>query len=195
MVAFSFDAGSDPGYTLQILDTLAANRITASFGLTGTWAEQNPALLRAVVDGGHELINHSYDHASFTGISTNMPPLTQAERREQLERTEAVVQQITGGSTKPYFRPPYGDYDASVNTDVGALGYAYNVMWTVDSGGWKGIPAGEITQRCLDLAEPGTIYVFHVGSASQDGPALQAIIDGLRLAGYEIGSVSNVLAP
>jgi peptidoglycan/xylan/chitin deacetylase (PgdA/CDA1 family) len=82
-----------------------------------------------------------------------------------------------------------------VNADVGARGYAFNVMWTVDSRGWKGISAAAITQRCLELAAPGAIYVFHVGSASQDGPALQGIIDGLRAAGYEIGGVPDVLAP
>ena len=194
-VAFSFDAGSDAGYTSQILDTLAANGIMASFGMTGRWAEQNPDLLRRVVNDGHELINHSYDHASFTGLSTGLSALTQAQRWEELDRTESIVQQVAGGSTKPYFRPPYGDYDASVNVDVGARGYAYNVMWTVDSGGWRGISARDITQRCLSLAEPGAIYVFHVGSASQDGPALQGIIDGLRASGYTIGSVSGVLAP
>src|SRR2546426_52164 len=39
MVAFSFDAGSDAGFTAQILDTLRTNRIEASFGVTGRWAE------------------------------------------------------------------------------------------------------------------------------------------------------------
>ncbi len=195
MVAFSFDAGSDAGYTSQILDTLSANRITASFGMTGHWAEQNPELVRRIVRDGHDLINHSYDHSSFTGLSTGEAPLTQAQRWEQLDRTEAIIKDLTSASTKPYFRPPYGDYDASVNADIGARGYLYNVMWTVDSGGWRGIPAADINQRCLDLAEPGAIYVFHVGAGSQDGPALQAVIDGLRAAGYEIGSVPDVLAP
>ena len=193
MVAFSFDAGSDAGYTAQILDTLAANGIHASFGMTGRWAEQNPDLLRRIVSEGHGLINHSYDHQSFTGVSTGKPPLSQAERWDQLDRTEASVQTLTGATTKPYFRPPYGDYDESVNADVGARGYGYNVMWTVDSRGWTGIPAAEIRQRCLDLSEPGAIYVFHVGSASQDGPALQSIIDGLRAAEYGIGSVPDVI--
>ncbi len=195
MVAFSFDAGSDVGYASQILDTLSGAGIHASFGMTGKWVEQHPDLVRRMANEGHELINHTYDHASFTGGSTGTPPLTQAARWDELDRTESVVQQIAGVSTKPYFRPPYGDYDDSVNADVGARGYAYNIMWTVDSRGWTGLPAGDITQRCLDLAEPGAIYVFHVGGASQDGPALQGIIDGLRAAGYEIGSVSDVLAP
>ena len=195
MVALSFDAGSDVGYAAQILDTLKANGIRASFGMTGRWAEQNPELLRRIVREGHHLINHTYDHASFTGSSTGQPALTQAERWGELDRTEQIIGDLTGASTKPYFRPPYGAYDDSVNVDVGGRGYQYNVMWTVDSRGWKGISAPEITQRCRELVQPGAIYVFHVGSASQDGPALQGIIDGLRADGYQIGSVPDVLAP
>jgi len=193
MVAFTFDAGADVGFVGQILDTLKANGIVASFGITGRWAEQNPEMLRRIVQEGHQLINHSYDHASFTGLSTSKPPLTQAQRWEELDRTESIVASLTGASAKPYFRPPYGDYDASVNADVYARGYIYNVLWTVDSRGWQGISAKEIAERCLSLAEPGAIYVFHVGSASQDAAALQQIIDGLRAEGYVIGSVPQVL--
>ena len=193
IVAFSFDAGADAGFASQILDTLAANGIHASFGMTGRWAERNPELLQRMVREGHHLINHTYDHASMTGASTKTAPLTREQRWEELDRTETIVAQLTGATTKPYFRPPYGDFDASVNEDVGARGYAYNVLWTVDSRGWMGWSAGAIIQRCLEQAEPGAIYVFHVGSASQDGPALQAIIDGLRGQGYFIGAVPDVL--
>lgn len=192
-VAFTFDAGSDAGYTAQILDTLAANGITASFGMTGRWAETYPDLLRRIVADGHTLINHTYDHKSFTGNSTGATPLTQAERWEELRRTEQIVADLTGATMQPFFRPPYGDYDDSVNADVGAIGYSYNVMWTVDSRGWMGYTAEQIVQRCTDLAEPGAIYVFHVGSASQDGPALQQLIDNLRAAAYTIGDINAVL--
>jgi peptidoglycan-N-acetylglucosamine deacetylase len=194
-VAFSFDAGSDAGYAGMILNTLAANGIRASFGMTGRWAEQNPGLLQRMVSEGHNLINHSYDHGSMTGASTGQRPQTREERWWQLDRTEEIIAGLTGATTTPYFRPPYGAYDASVNADVGARGYAYNVMWTIDSRGWMAWSAGAITQRCLELAEPGAIYVFHVGSASQDGPALQGIIDGLRAKGYAIGTVPDVMAP
>ena len=186
-VFLTFDAGSDTGFTAQILDTLKASGIAAAFGVTGRWAEQNPDLVRRIAQEGHTVINHSYDHPSFTGRSTNLPSLTQAERWEQLDETESIIQRLAGVSTKPYFRPPYGDYDDSVNADLYARGYLYNVIWTVDSLGWNGLAADEIVERCLSLAEPGAIYVFHVGSASQDAPALQRIIDGLRQMGYTIG--------
>jgi peptidoglycan/xylan/chitin deacetylase (PgdA/CDA1 family) len=187
-VYLTFDAGSDTGFTGQILDTLAVNDIVAAFGVTGRWAEQNPELVRRIAQEGHSFINHSYNHSSFTGRSTNMSPLTQAQRWEQLDKTEGIIQDLAGVSTKPYFRPPYGDYDDSVNADIYARGYQYNVMWTVDSLGWNGLAADDIVVRCLALAEPGAMYVFHVGSASQDAAALQRIIDGLREMGYAIGS-------
>jgi len=187
-VYLTFDAGSDTGFTAQILDTLKANGVDAAFGVTGRWAEQNPDLLRRIAQEGHTVINHSYDHPSFTGRSTNLPALTQAQRWDQLDKTESIIQGLAGVSTKPYFRPPYGDYDDSVNADVYARGYLYNVMWTVDSLGWNGLAADAIVERCLSLAEPGAIYVFHVGSASQDAAALQRVIDGLREMGYTIGS-------
>ncbi|HEV8574923.1 MAG TPA: polysaccharide deacetylase family protein [Dehalococcoidia bacterium] len=192
-VAFSFDAGSDTGYAGLILDTLAANGIKASFGMTGKWAERNPELLQRMVAEGHHLINHTYDHASMTGASTRTRALAREERWWELDRTEEIIMGLTGVTTKPFFRPPYGAHDASVNQDVGARGYLYNVMWTVDSRGWMGWSAGAMTQRCIQLAQPGAIYVFHVGSASQDGPALQGIIDGLRAAGYTMGTVPDVL--
>jgi len=161
--------------------------------MTGRWADLNPELLQRMVNEGHNLINHTYDHASLTGHSTGGAAQTREERWAQLDGTEAIIAGLTGATTKPYFRPPFGDYDESVNEDVGARGYGYNVLWTVDSRGWLGLSAGAITQRCVQLAEPGAIYVFHVGSASQDGPALQGIIDGLLAAGYTIGSVPDVL--
>lgn len=194
-IAFTFDAGSDAGYTTLILDTLSANGLHATFGMTGRFAETYPDLVRRMVNDGHTLINHSYDHKSFTGNSTGAAPLTREQRWDELDRTESIIQQLTGATTLSYFRPPYGDYDASVNEDVGARGYAYNVMWTLDSRGWMGIPAAQIVQRCLDNAQAGAIYIFHVGSASEDGPALQQIIDGLTSQGYAIGAIGDVLAP
>lgn len=191
--ALTFDAGADAGFAATILDTLRERGVRASFGLTGVWSEQHPELVRRMAREGHALINHSYDHSSFTGTSTRRGALSQAARWEQLEATARVLRELTGQDATLYFRPPYGDWDASVNRDVAARGYAFNVMWTVDSFGWRGLPAAEIERRCLAAATPGAIYIFHVGSQSQDGAALAGIIDGLRERGYALETVAELL--
>jgi peptidoglycan/xylan/chitin deacetylase (PgdA/CDA1 family) len=189
-VALTFDAGADRGFTEQILDTLRQEGVMASFGLTGRWVELNPDLAARIVADGHTLINHSYSHASWTGLSTGSGPLSQAERFDELDRTEQALLAASGGSSRPFFRSPYGDQDATVQRDLGAKGYAYNVLWTVDSRGWMGLAAPDIIARCLQLAEPGAIYVFHVGAQSQDAAALPSVIGGLRAAGYSFVSVA-----
>lgn len=190
-VALTFDAGSDRGFAREILDTLAKEGVAASFGMTGRWAELNPDLVERMARDGHELINHTYDHSSFTGLSTDGKAMPQSQRWSQLDRTELILTALTGETTRPFFRPPYGDYDASVNRDVGARGYAYNVLWTVDSRGWMGLPAQGIVDRCLQMAVPGAIYVFHVGAASADAQALPGIIAGLRAQGYTFARISE----
>ena len=73
IVAFSFDAGADAGFASQILDTLAANGIHASFGMTGRWAERNPELLQRMVRDGHHLINRSGKDATLLEVGNADP--------------------------------------------------------------------------------------------------------------------------
>ncbi len=74
--------------------------------------------------------------------------------------------------------------------DVWSRGYSYNVMWSLDSLGWKGLTRAQIVQWVMDGRQPGAIYLFHVGAQSQDGPALPEIISKLRGQGYSFARVS-----
>jgi peptidoglycan/xylan/chitin deacetylase (PgdA/CDA1 family) len=195
VIALTFDAGADRGYAEQILDILAAEGIEATFGMTGRWAEANLDLVRRMVEEGHQLINHTYSHPSFTGRSTGQPPLSTEERLAQLRRLEEVVALVTGSleTMRPYFRPPYGDYDDSVLRDLPRAGYTVVVMWSVDSLGWRGLTAQEITDRCLAGAGPGGIILMHVGAQSADALALPGLIAGLRERGYRFVTVAERL--
>ncbi|MCM8747802.1 polysaccharide deacetylase family protein [Thermomicrobiaceae bacterium CFH 74404] len=193
VIVLTFDAGADRGFASNILDTLAAKGVRASFGLTGAWAAANPDLVQRMAREGHHLINHTWSHRSFTGRSTGSAPLSTAERTEELRRTEELIRQLTGIELRPYFRPPYGDFDDSVLSDLADSGYTLNMMWTIDSLGWRGLTADEITQRVLDAAEPGAIVLMHVGSQSQDAAALPALIDQLRARGYRFATVRDLV--
>jgi peptidoglycan/xylan/chitin deacetylase (PgdA/CDA1 family) len=192
-VALTFDAGSDTGFAEDILDILEAEDVAATFGMTGTWAEDNPDLIQRMVDGGFPLMNHTMTHLSWTGASTGADPLSSAERRQELVETEDIVRSIAGVELAPYFRPPYGDYDDSVIADLEANGYSVMAMWTIDSLGWDGLSAEEINERVLGRMEPGAIVLLHVGAASQDAAALPAMIDELRAMGYRFVTVQEMV--
>lgn len=192
VLVLTFDAGADRGYAPQILDTLRDEGVKATFGMTGHWAEQNPDLIQRMVNEGHHLMNHTWTHRSFTGRSTGQPALTAGERRDEIVRTENIIRQQTGVELQPYFRPPYGDIDDSVLRDIAASGYTVNVMWTVDSLGWRGLSEQEIIQRVVDGATPGGDILMHVGAQSLDGPALPEMIEQLRDKGYRFATVDEL---
>ena len=192
-VALTFDAGTDAGYTADILRTLRERNIRATFSVTGVWAERNRDLLFSIAADGHPIINYTYSYRSFTGRSTGKQALTSEERALELSRTEVTVYRYTSQSTKPYFRPPYGDYDDSVLRDVAANGYDALVMWTLDTLGWSGATADEIVTRSIAAAEPGAIYSMYVGSASQDAAALGRVIDALLADGYAFETIGEIL--
>jgi peptidoglycan/xylan/chitin deacetylase (PgdA/CDA1 family) len=179
-VALTFDAGADRGYAEDILNILQEQHVLASFGITGVWARAHPDLVRRLAIDGHLVINHTLDHRSFTGVSDKLGSLSAARRRAELDDADAIIAPLLGHSTKPWYRLPYGDDDAQVAADVAPDGYVRKVGWTVDSLGWRALPSAEIVARCLRLATPGAVYVFHVGRASQDAIALPQIIAGIR---------------
>ena len=183
-VALTFDAGADRGYAEDILDLLQAEHVVAGFGLTGQWARANPDLVRRMAADGHLVFNHTLDHRSFTGVSDQLGGLSPARRRAELDDADAIIAPLIGHSTRPFYRLPYGDDDARVAADVQPAGYSQKVGWTIDSLGWRATPSAEIVARCLRLAAPGAVYVFHVGRASQDAVALSQIIRGLRERGF-----------
>jgi peptidoglycan/xylan/chitin deacetylase (PgdA/CDA1 family) len=184
VVALTFDAGADRGYAEDILDRLAEEHVVASFGITGNWARANPDLVRRMAADGHLVFNHTLDHRSFTGLSDSLGGLSAAARRTELDQADAIIAPLIGHSTRPFYRLPYGDDDARVAGDVAPDGYTRKIGWTIDSLGWRGVAVQDILARCLKLAAPDAVYVFHVGRASQDGPALAGLIAGLRERGF-----------
>ncbi len=192
-VALTFDTGVVAGHTAEVLDILRNQNVKATFAVTGQWAQVNPELLKRILAEGHALINHSWDHASFTGASTETPPLSHEQRLEQVNRTEEVVQKVAGVSTKPYFRPPYGDFDPVLNQELRELGYEYNVMWGLDGDGWQGYSADRIARTALTRLYAGAIYLFHVDPHSQEYAALERIIEGIRAAGLMPVTIPQML--
>jgi len=191
-VLLTFDAGADTGYAGQILDTLKAAGVTATFGITGRWAEQNTALVRRIVAEGHSIVNHTYDHRSFTGVSTHSAALSPDQRIAEITHADQVLTGLAGHPIRPWFRLPYGDGGHDVQAQVLQAGYRYVLGWTVDSLGWQGLSAAAISTRCLSRAAPGVIYLFHVGSQSQDAAALPGIIQSLKDQGYGFETVADL---
>jgi peptidoglycan/xylan/chitin deacetylase (PgdA/CDA1 family) len=185
VILLTLDTDSILGYMPQVLDTLEAKGVRVSFGVTGIFATNNPDLVKRMARDGDTIMNHSWDHPQFTQISS-------AQRASELQQADNAIQKASGVSSKPYFRPPYGDYNNSVLSDLGANGYRYNVMWSIDPQGWSGKSADVITSLILSGANPGAIVLMHTTDAG-DAQALPGTIDQLRARGYSFATVGDFL--
>lgn len=197
-VAFTFDAGEGPGHVTEILDILDSYGVKGSFGITGEWAEANPDLLRRIVDDGHMVINHTYDHASWTGESMGTAPLTHEQQLDEVSRTEQIILNLTGYDTKPFFRFPYNDYDKSNLETLKEAGYDYTLFWTCDTLAWNGTTAAEIEQMCSpddpEHGGPGAVILMHVVQ-DQDLAALPALIGAYQAEGYDVVTMDQMVQP
>jgi peptidoglycan/xylan/chitin deacetylase (PgdA/CDA1 family) len=146
-----------------------------------------PELLQEIVADGHELGNHSDTHPRFT-------ELTDEQIGEELAAVEEWVLELTGQSTKPYFRPPFGNRDDRVRRLVQQNGYL-TIYWTYQVWDWTGDrTAEEVFNYAVDGARNGAIVVMHVGS-QDTAEALPMIIEELRARGYRLVTLSELLAP
>ena len=196
-VALVFDVGRGTGLFTSggestasaILPVLKELQIRATFAVTGRWAEANPGLTRAIAADGHLIINAGYDGASFTGQSTGIRSLTAEQRKLQLSRTETTVYRITNRTTQPYFHPPYGDVDASVERDAASFGYHVIVLGSLDLR--NVIDASALNERALAAATPGAILLISAGGRSPAAAALPDLAAALAGRGLEILTVDQ----
>lgn len=186
LISLTFDAGSGNTYSPAILDQLKALNVKTTIFVTGEWAQANPELMRRIIADGHELGNHSYSHVDFTTI-------TDGAMLQEMQRTDELAVQITGKSTKPWFRPPSGARNARVNKVIGDAGY-YNVYWALDSTDWRtDTTSAQVLNRVLTQTTPGAIIVSHLTS-QLSAETLTQQINGLRQRGFTLVPLSELFA-
>jgi polysaccharide deacetylase family protein (PEP-CTERM system associated) len=83
-----------------VLDLFDACEVKATFFTLGWVAEREPAAIRSIVERGHELASHGYDHARvFT--------LTREQFAADLERTRAILEDASGAPILGYRAPSF----------------------------------------------------------------------------------------
>ena len=199
LVALTFDDGPDAEWTPRILDVLKATHTPATFFVVGENGVSEPALLRRIVDEGHEIGNHSYTHP-------NMARISQESIRLELNATERLIEAYTGHATRLFRAPFFGDAEPTTTDElVPALtaqrdGYL-NVGLHVDPDDWQRPGADAIVARTLAGVEDaslgenhGNVILLHDGGGDREQTleALPRIIEGLRAKGYRFVPVSEL---
>ncbi len=182
-VAFTFEAGGDHAPVRGILAALRRHGARATFFLDGSWAESHAELVHAMVADGHELANHGYSHPDWTTLAAD-------EIERDLAATERVVHDLTGGSTRPWARPPFGAIDEPVEAVLARNGYKPFYRDAVDGAHWPGETTVEsVAARALASAEHENVVVFHTNRVETE-QALPALLEQLVRGGRRVVTLS-----
>lgn len=196
-VALTFDTGGQPDPTIDIVTWLTDHGVHATIFPTGKSTADTAVGQLAVGRAGarpdlFDIGNHSWDHPTFTDLSA-------AAIADQLRRTETAIAERGGTTTKPWFRPPFGTWDEDVRKAVGEAGWAYLVMWDIDTMDWQptadgGPTALDIETRVLSQVQGGSIVLMHLGGYNTL-EAMPAVVEGLRAKGLKPVTLTELLEP
>ena len=184
-VALSFDAGWGNEDTAELLEILKNHDLKVTFFMTGEWVSNYPDDVKAILQAGHDLGNHSENHK-------NMSQISDEDKKQELMKVHDKVKELTGYEMF-LFRPPYGDYDNAV-IDVAKDCKYYTIQWDVDSLDWqnKGVDSVITTVTEHKNLGNGSIILCHNG-AEYTAQALDTLITRLQDMGYEIVPVSELI--
>lgn len=104
-----------------VLDLLAAADVKATFFTLGWVAARYPALMRRIVDAGHEVASHGWDHVRvFT--------MTSGQFARDLARTRKTLEDTTGTAITGYRAPSFSIDQRTpwAHQVLADAGYAYS---------------------------------------------------------------------
>lgn len=184
-VFLSFDDGPNEPYTSQILDTLKAESVRASFFVCGKNVRRFPEVTKRIVADGHAIGNHSHSHSFFLTLLGLL-------KKETLE-TNQIIESVTG--VRPtLFRPPWGLATPWLKSQIPEMQI---VRWDIDSRDWRRPGVEKIVKRVTKNIRPGAIVLLHDGQKTKGGDrsqtvtALPLLIRALKDKGYTFAVLPN----
>lgn len=179
VIYLTFDDGPLEPYTGELLRLLDKHRAKATFFVTGVQARANPASLRALVNKGHALGNHTWDHPDLVALPE---PRVRAA-------LESVIRQV-GPSLGPCMRPPYGLIDNKVAAVTVSLG-EIPIMWTGQAGDWDNPDPNRIVEDMKKATRPGAVLLLHDGGGSRANTvtAVSRLLPWWQQQGYRLETV------
>ena len=216
-IALTFDDGPWEPWTSSFKEILKG-KAHATFFINGLRLDQTPEVSRALLEDGHELANHTYDHI-FTGPESIRIQSVPDIRRE-LIKVQNAIENVTGQTTlflrapallyigsQPQVTDTFNFENIPMNEDqyegpfmeaAASLGMSfidasYHQLGNHD---WDNRTPQEIFDRVKLVAKDDGILLLHdsYGNPHNTEIALPWIIEWLTDEGYEILNVSEMVA-
>jgi peptidoglycan/xylan/chitin deacetylase (PgdA/CDA1 family) len=161
----------------------------ATFFLVGEQVEAHPQLAREIVERGHEVQAHCFDHQHHE---------TLADPRADLARTLAAIESATGAMPTMQ-RPPYGRFSLASHAACVEAGLR-PVYWSAWGEDWEDFTPDRIADLVRRDLSPGVVVLLHDSaryaersSAEATAAAIPLIAGALNDGGLAPVAISSAL--
>ena len=181
LIALTFDDGPHREFTPQVVEALNQRGAKGTFFMVGSWVGQKEELVRQMADAGHQIANHSWEHANFSDLD-------EAAIRADVERSRARLEEVTGQEDF-LVRTPFG-----VRTEAALAAIdSPLILWSQDPAEGQIVDGAEMARRVIRNVRDGDIILLH--DSTQDNlDAACRIMDTLQKRGYQFVTVDELFA-
>ncbi|WP_179009089.1 polysaccharide deacetylase family protein [Winogradskyella forsetii] len=167
----TFDDGPTPEITDWVLQTLKDYDAKATFFCIGNNIEKHPEIFQNIIDEGHSIGNHTYNHLKGWKHTTTDyikdVEKTQRHLNSKFQTLNSKTQDSQFDNLEfedwnlKLFRPPYGKFKSKQSKQIQELDYKI-VMWDVLSYDWdQSVSEEACLKNVTSVAKEGSIIVFH----------------------------------
>ncbi|MEV5847819.1 polysaccharide deacetylase family protein [Streptomyces sp. NPDC051985] len=185
-VALTFHGQGDPALATRLLTTAEQHGAHVTVLAVGTWLDAHPAMARRVLDGGHDLGNHTQRHISINAMA-------EADARKEITDCADRLKRLTG-SVGRWFRPSRAATATPLVVRLAAeSGYPHVLSYDVDSLDYTEPGAPAITRKVLAEVRGGSVVSMHFGYPDTVA-ALPAVLQELHRRGLRAVTTTELLS-
>lgn len=185
-VALTFNIGWGDEKAEPIIDILKKENVkSATFFLSGSWAERHPDLVERIVREGFEIGMLGYSYQDYTEIED-------AKIRKDILLAQEAFKKLNVKNIE-FLRAPTGQFDQRALKIADRLGYTL-VHWSIDSKDWTN-PGVEEIRSNVTKSKKGDIILMHASdSAKQTAKVLPSVVSDLKSKGLKFVTLSEMVA-
>nr|AGS49436.1 FIG01121070: hypothetical protein [uncultured bacterium esnapd5.2] len=185
-VALTFHGGGDPATARALLTEAERHDARVTVLAVGTWLDEHPDLARRILDGGHDLGNHTLHHLDINAMS-------EAGARAEITGCAQRLKRLTG-SIGTWFRPSRAPRASPLVERLAQdAGYPHVLSYDVDSLDSTSPGAEAVTRRVLGEIRSGSVVSLHFGYADTIA-ALPAVLEELGHRGLRAVTTTELLS-
>ncbi|MEU7059905.1 polysaccharide deacetylase family protein [Streptomyces sp. NPDC046197] len=185
-VALTFHGQGDPTLARSLLTEAEKRGARVTVLAVGTWLDQHPEMARRILDGGHDLGNHTQHHLAINAMS-------ETDARSEITACADRLKRLTG-SIGTWFRPSRAPTASSVVARLArGAGYPHVLSYDVDSLDYTRPGAAAITRTVSAEVRNGSVVSLHFGYPDTVA-ALPAVLTELDRRGLHAVTTTELLS-